>query len=412
MATTFHLYLRTDKKKKNGKCPIYLRITSDRQHKYISTGLSIHEKYWNDRSEIIRATHSNHKALNDILNNKIEEAEVVYSDLHSGGNVSPSEIKKKIVHKENSDFFTFADEYLKELKKANQYYSRRASNTAFNKLEEFQGERRLPFRLITPEFIEQFISFLKVKHDNSPATIRKNLQPVRRVVKKGIRNGLIEKDPMHVVELPKNKNGHTKTKLLIEQINAMEQLKFKPGSWLWNTRNAFLFSFYSGGIRFGDLCCLTWESVKNDRLIYKMGKNEKPFSTQLNESQKNILNRYTGTGNEYIFPFLNNSKKYADQTELRKAINSKNVLANKNLRKISKKLNAAIDKKKIKAPKIEQRISFHVSRHSFAQYAVEAGLSVYELMQTLRHSKVETTQQYLKGLDEELADQAMKKIGF
>jgi hypothetical protein len=31
-------------------------------------------------------------------------------------------------------------------------------------------------------------------------------------------------------------------------------------------------------------------------------------------------------------------------------------------------------------------------------------------MQALRHSNVETTQQYLKGLDKELANKAMKKV--
>jgi integrase len=56
-------------------------------------------------------------------------------------------------------------------------------------------------------------------------------------------------------------------------------------------------------------------------------------------------------------------------------------------------------------------ISFHVARHSFAQHAVsDKDLSVYELMQALRHSNVETTQQYLKGLDKKLANKAMKKV--
>lgn len=181
---------------------------------------------------------------------------------------------------------------------------------------------------------------------------------------------------------------------------------------MWNTRNAFLFSFYSGGIRFGDLCCLTWQNVRDGRLHYDMGKNDKSFSTELNGSQLTILNMYSGAGDEYIFPFLKSGKKYADSTELRKAINSKNVVANKNLRKIKNKLNEEIKQGNVHVKKIDQNISFHVSRHSFAQHAVEAGLSVYELMQTLRHSKVETTQQYLKGLDEELADKAMNKIGF
>ena len=74
-----------------------------------------------------------------------------------------------------------------------------------------------------------------------------------------------------------------------------------------------------------------------------------------------------------------------------------------------KTINKKIDEKKLKLPKIEN-LSFHVSRHSYAQYAVESGLDVYELMHTLRHSKLETTQKYLKSLNEELADKAMSKV--
>ena len=95
--------------------------------------------------------------------------------------------------------------------------------------------------------------------------------------------------------------------------------------------------------------------------------------------------------------------------DLRKSISSKNTIVNKNLDNIAKTINKKIDEKKLKLPKIEN-LSFHVSRHSYAQYAVESGLDVYELMHTLRHSKLETTQKYLKSLNEELADKAMSKV--
>lgn len=413
MATTFHLYLRKDKQKKNGEYPIYLRITSNRKHKYVSTGLSVQDKHWNDNKEIIRGSHHNHKALNKILKDKIIEAERAYSDVHSGGKVSASEIKQRIIHQENSDFFTFADDYIKELKTKKKYYGRKATKVAFTKLEKFQGQRYLPFSEITPEFIEEFITYLKVKHDNAASTIRKNLQPIRRIIKRAMKAKIITSDPFTIVDLPSIKQGTKKTKLKFVQIKAIEDLKLTPNTWNWNTRNAFLFSFYSGGIRFGDICCLTWQNVRSGRLTYKMGKNEKDFSTVLNDSQKKILDIYSGAGDEFIFPFLKSGKDYSDPAKLRAAISSKNVLANRSLKRIVKKINRKIEDKELSIPKIEKSVSFHVSRHSFAQYAVsERGLDVYELMQTLRHSKVETTQQYLKGLDEELADQAMDKMGF
>lgn len=410
MATTFHFYLRKDKQKKNGEYPIYLRITSNRKHKYVSTGLSIKGKHWNENREIIRGSHHNHKALNKILKDKIIEAERAYSDVHTGGKVSASEIKQRIIHQENSDFFSFADDYIKELKEKKKYYGRKAAKVAFNKLEKFQGERYLPFNEITPEYIEEFISYLELKHDNVASTIRKNLQPIRRIVKRALKARIITTDPFTIVDLPSINQSPKKTKLKFEQIKAIENLKLTPKTWNWNTRNAFLFSFYSGGIRFGDICCLTWQNVKNDRLAYKMSKNDKEFSTALNDYQKEILEIYSGAGDEFIFPFLKSGKDYSDPAKLRASISSKNVLANRSLKKIVKKINRKIDDGELSIPKIDKSVSFHVSRHSFAQHAVESGLSVYELMQTLRHSKVETTQQYLKGLDEELADKAMKKV--
>jgi site-specific recombinase XerD len=191
---------------------------------------------------------------------------------------------------------------------------------------------------------------------------------------------------------PKRSN---KTKLTIKQIHAIEELELEKGSNLWHTRNYFMFSFYSGGIRFGDLCGLKWKDVKENRLSYRMNKYDKPFSVELNEPQRDILKYYMG--GEYIFNLLNEHKQYSPET-LRKAISKQNAKVNKWLKKIAELAG------------IEETVSFHVSRHSFAQYAVNKGLSMYELMQTLRHSSLKTTQQYLKGLDEQLADKAMKKV--
>lgn len=142
-----------------------------------------------------------------------------------------------------------------------------------------------------------------------------------------------------------------------------------------------------------------------------MNKNEKVFTIELNEYQNQILDHYSDKNkpDNFIFPILNNHKDYSDPIFLRKRIGSKNALVNKWLGKIIDKVNEKIEKDESQVPKLDD-ISFHVARHSFAQYAVEQGLSMYELMQTLRHSKIETTEKYLKGLDEQLADKAMKKV--
>ncbi len=406
MATSFHLYLK-NRVKRNGEYPIYLRITNNRKHKYLSTGVSILPNDWNADKEEVRRSHDNYKALNQTLKAKIKEAEKIQSDLIIHGQESAKAIKERIKSSQTADLFEMAKELESTYSKTKKYYSSRTLTGLLNKLTEFEGESALPFSKIDASYLQRFEDYLRNEHGNKDSTINKKFEPLRKLILMALQRRLIPIDPFIDYTVPTRKKATTKTKLTIEQIRSIEALNIEADSFEWHVRNAFLFSFYSGGIRFGDICCLTWENVKNGKLSYQMNKNEKPFSSELNEYQINILSCYSGAETHFIFPFLNSYKNYSDPVALRKAINAQNVRANG---KSNKGKETGL-KKIAKLAGIKENISFHVSRHSFAQYAVsDKGLSMYETMQVLRHSKIETTQRYLKGLDEELANKAMKKV--
>lgn len=406
MAASFHLYLK-NRQKQNGEYPIYLRITKNRKHKYVSTGLSVLKKNWNPEKEEVRRNHDNYKTLNETLREKVKEAERVQLDLTKQGHETAKAIRERIKSTQKAEFFALGDELLKEYEAKKKFYASKTLKVVLGKLEEFEGEPSLPLKRIDAVYFEKFEQFLKTEYENSDSTINKNFEPIRKIIQRALKSHLMATDPFREYNVPSRSRAKKKTKLSIKQIQDIEELEFKTGSWEWHVRNAFLFSFYSGGIRFGDICCLKWKNVKNGKLSYKMNKNEKSFSTELNDYQKEILSRYSGASNEFIFPFLNSHKNYSDPIELRRDISSNNVLVNgkkEEDKETGLKLIA-------KLAGIDENVSFHVSRHSFAQYAVsERGLDVYELMQTLRHSKIETTQAYLKSLNEELADKAMKKV--
>lgn len=401
MTTRFHFYIRTDRTNKNGECNIYLRVTHNRKHAYISTGISVFPKFWNDRSETIRKSHTNNKALNSLLNAKREEVEKIYNELDKSGITSLKAFKDRLTGVYKTNFFDLADDIVSEMKRTGKFYPSKNANVAINKLEAFEGERFLPVKKIDADYLERFEKYLKLEHKNGSNTISKNFELIRKVIKQALKDKIISVDPFTTFDGAKRRASGQKLKLSMDQIQKIGKLGLAEGSAKWHARNAFLFSFYSGGIRFGDICCLKWKNVRDGRLSYAMNKNGKYFSTVLNEFQKEILSRYSVEENNpdhYIFPFLNSHRKYEDDSELRKQISSKNYIVNKNLAKIAKQA------------KIGDTFSFHVSRHSFAQHAVENGLDVYELMQTLRHTKIETTQKYLKSLDEGLADKAMSKV--
>ncbi len=409
MATSFHLFLK-NRKKQNGEYPIYLRITHNRKHKYVSTGVSVKKKYWNPDAEPgrwIRRSHDNYKTLNETLELKVNEARRIQTELSRNGHETAKAIRERIKTTQTADFFELGEQLLKELEANKKYYASKTLKVVLKKFEEFEGERSLPLKQIDGGYLEKFENHLRTEYGNSDSTINKNFEPIRKIISRALKSHLMANDPFKEYEVPSRSRAKQKVKLTFKQIKDIEALKLESGSWEWHVRNAFLFSFYSGGIRFGDICGLQWQNVKNGKLSYQMNKNEKPFSTELNDYQEEILNRYSGASDEYIFPFLNSHKDYSDPVELRRAISTNNVLVNG-----KKEEGKETGLKMIaKLAGIDENISFHVSRHSFAQYAVsEKGLDVYELMQTLRHSKIETTQSYLKSLNEELADKAMKKV--
>jgi len=99
---------------------------------------------------------------------------------------------------------------------------------------------------------------------------------------------------------------------------------------------------------------------------------------------------------DYIFPILD--ERYSDPKELRKRISSKNVIVNRHLKTIATKAG------------IQASVSFHVSRHSFANYALKKGMDLYAISKALGHSDLKVTEEYIKTFDEELLDQSMNQL--
>ena len=73
-------------------------------------------------------------------------------------------------------------------------------------------------------------------------------------------------------------------------------------------------------------------------------------------------------------------------------IDSKNAVINKNLKEIQKLLS------------IETNISFHISRHSFADILRQKDKSIYDIKTLLGHTSIRQTENYLKGFDPITAD--------
>lgn len=396
---TFKFYLLKRRQKPNGEIPIYLRITKDRKYSLISTGLSVPEKDWNDKKGEVRKSNLSSGSLNSqlyaILKNAEQTALSLPDDLKNRENV-----KEAISDDNKHDFFAYANSAMNEMEQDNAYWEHKHTKTTINKLKAFIGRDTLLFDEITHQLINEFSQYLKNELGNSPNTINKELQRLRRIIKKALLDDIIQINPFDKVKKMKRVKSN-KARLNIEQIEAIKALELKPNTWLSITRDAFLFSFYNAGIRFGDLSRLKWKHIIDGRLKYNMAKTDTGKSIKLLKPALEILEGYKPeqpNPEQFLFPILKPTLDYSDEMFLKRQISSKNYIANKNLKKLAKMAG------------IQEDISFHVSRHSFADFARTSGMNIYDISKALGHSDIQITQAYMNSFDENSLDNSMEQL--
>lgn len=411
MPATFHFYLREDRPDKRDHCPIYLRITQDRKMKYRNTGIRVLPKEWNPEKEHVRKNHRTYNKLNQELDIIRGNAEAAYRELNRESRSSADAIKKKLEYASKDNFFVFANEYQEAIKKKS-FYTWKQNKVAINKMKDFHGSDHLPFNLIDPDFLNQLVESLQHKYGNKASTIQKNFSAIKAILDKAVLAKLIPSNPVESKEfnMPKKSMDVTKTKLSLEQIKAIEDLELQPNTNLWHSRNAFLLSFYFCGMRFGDVAELRWDNVKGGRLTYKMNKTGTDISIPIKDGARAILGRYSEKDNNgYIFPFLSTLSK-EEQTHkgiVRRQISTWNAVVNG--QDNDKRLSGL--KEIAELAGIDENISMHVARHSFAQYGVnDREIPPYKMMMLLGHKSVKTTMQYLKSLDLKTVDNVMDEI--
>lgn len=418
MNTTFNLELN-GKPGRNGLHEVFLRITQERKHKRIKLGISVKKAEFNKKTKTgawIRQSNPDYSSLNKQLERKIKEAKANFNNLEEKKqSLSLHSIKQKIINPNTShSFFKFAEDQLEYYKTSTKYsysFVKHFNSIFFNKLKPFaesKGINDLLFSDLTLAFLKQYESFLATKppkgKGNSTNTIHKNMGFIKALYNDAVEEGLVKPQDSPFLSYKLKKTKVSKDKLTQEEIEKIEKLQLPEGSLINHCRNMFLFSFYQAGIRASDCIKLTWGNVIEGRLIYCMDKNEKPLNLKIMPKAEEILNLYRRPGagpKDYIFPLLDSRKDYSDRIFLFNQVSSKNALINKYLGKIANHNEV----------KIEKKLSFHISRHSWASIAKnEKGLSTEMISELLNHSNITITKAYLQGFSNNDMDNSLESV--
>lgn len=208
--------------------------------------------------------------------------------------------------------------------------------------------------------------------------------------------------------------------LSLDEITKLYNMQLESPA-LTATKDTFIWCCFTG-MRGEDLFNLTQESVYQKHAIiggqketfsvvkFRMDKTKKVIEVPLNDVCLDIISRYRNDGVEVF-----GNKGLKNQNPLL-PIRS-NTSRNKNLTKILKMAGFDSMKKRVRfsgRQKIERKlqrfesITFHASRHSFATYMINNGVSLYDVKSLLGHSSINTTEKYTKIDKSRLQSKAYK----
>ncbi len=416
---------------KNKTYVVYLRVTVGGKRKLIKTMVEIaRPSDFNAKCKgenWVRGGVRDAKVLNAQLADILAKAKETYKELDKEGEVTTVALAKEMnTEVVSPSFMAFARERAQMIYDNGGWRNWRKYCGLINKLDAFRKKRRMADITVadmTVELLTRFDNFLhKWENEREPGkllhpnTIEVQFNILRTLVHRAIEVGIMEasRDPFLVFKYKGVKT--VKEKLDDSEMGRIINLELEEGSLIWHCKNYFLFSYYCAGIRAADLIQLRWGNVTGSgRLHYQMGKNHKERDLLLVDQAMEILRHYhreDAKATDYIFPLLSNDVEYAGyvtqadkdrmKPELRhkmyQDISSKNALINKYLKKIAEKA------------EIAKPLSMHISRHSFAHIAQEAGAESSAIKNILGHSNLATTERYMGSFDTSKTDETLRNV--
>jgi len=379
--------------KADGNYPICFLICHNRKTTTRSAKISIPAVDWDEDLKIIKKSNSQHKILNLKLKKDFADiqSQLLFADEEKVQEfLKPvTQLQKTVAIKKT--VFHFANELIIQLKADNRIGNAWVYESTVNILKTFYTNDNLYFENIDYEFLSNYNSFLlkrNIKHN----TIYLYLRTIRIFYNKAIKLKIVDKGlyPFDDFKLrpEKTKKRAVETNVLTAILNA----DLPENSPQWDNRNFFILSFYLIGISIVDLCLLTKENIKGDRVLYKRRKTGKWYDIKIHPEAEEILNHYKGRS-KYLLPIAD--EKAVNDERLMKGIKYKTKIINKYLTRIAKDL------------EIDQKITTYTARHSWATIAKRAGFSIELIAEGLGHEYGNrTTAVYLDNFDQSVIDEA------
>jgi len=377
-------YIKRTKLLKDGKAPIFTRITVDHERVEFTLQRKVEESLWDDKSSRMLGNTIEAIELNDYLDNvqsKLYEIKRNYEEFHKP--FTSIDIKNEFFGIKNEDSFTFFEIFQEHndrvkaligkdyVKDTHKHYQ-----TTLNNLKSFvkwkYNKSDLQLEELNSKLILDFELFLKQNKNCCNNTAIKYMKHFRKIIRIALNRGL-KKDPFLDVKFKLDKVEID----YLEDFELETLLKKKfENSRIQNVKNIYLFCCFTG-LAFTDVYHLTPENLvtdgKGNKWIYK--KRQKTGTLckiPLLPPAEEILNYYQEFQSFFkghLLPVLSNQKMNVYLKEIADSC------------------------------QINKKLTTHTARHTFATTVTLANDVPLEVVsKILGHSSIKMTLNYARVL--------------
>ncbi|WP_037318648.1 site-specific integrase [Salegentibacter sp. Hel_I_6] len=399
---TIKIVQRT-KKLTDGLYPIFLRVTKDRQTKYYKTPFSSEISEWSASTGTFNKKMKNHFQYNRLLVKIKDRAYQVASEIEIQNPDYTLEDFDKLYrvtfNPVKNDVFAFFDEIVEEMTYAGRVGNAKSYKDTKTSVQIFHKSKKLSFREVNSTFLSKYDAFLRSR-GGTDGGVGVKMRAIRALFNKAIERGIVKESlyPFKKYKISGLRGKGFKRALDFEEIMRIVNVDLSKHRHLIDTRNYFVFSFYTRGMNFADMMGLEWKDVEKNVIYYTRAKTKGNFSIAIMPPVREILDYYriNGYGNKYVFPLL--YRENYTPTQLADRKHKMLGIYNKNLKELAT------------ICEITKNVSSYVARHSFANCLKQKGVATDVISESLGHQNLSVTQAYLKELDTQVVDKALEVL--
>ena len=386
-----NFYIKADKAKLNGECPIYAKVNYNRKTITLSTGRYINPDRWKFTDNLRKPVKiQNEKVIKEYLEIFRIKIEKIYYDIQKKElDLTIEEFKAIILGKSPVnkiphivELIDIHNEHFSKLVAINE--RSKASLQKYERIKELiiQFNKKyynctdLPISKINGSYVFNFENFLKFESNHNGVigiknnTIVKYFNNLKTILNYGIKMDIVDKNPFNKYDGKISVSDATF--LTVEELQRIEQKNFTIER-LDKVKDIFLFSCYTGYAPV-DACKLTSENVIVDAdntswIITTRQKTGTRSNVPVLPPVLRIIEKYKSKENTLI-PSISNQKMNAYLKEIADLVG------------------------------ITKNLTWYVARHTFATtVTLGNGVRLENVSSMLGHTVIKQTQHYAKVLD-------------